>query len=341
MSLFKILGLAIRDPARFKVLIDAIKGTQLYANIVVARALQAQLNKVAELPEKKIALEEFMQQNNFRNKSLLLELLALLEKDGYVKIKKDDFVILKKQIVEEELKKREKKVAPIVLDAFEAFGDYTERALIERLEGVPPASFDSNELRVLWNVALRGDFYTIQRRDALNFAQLDKLAKRNQNQPIRILDFGCGSGEGTIQILTFLREKNIPHNLEACDISEGLLEIAAEDEALEEDIYFFNYKERKPKEGYYDAIFISQVLHWPDDPVQMVSDLKSYLKENGILFGVQSTFSKRLYQIDLFIRLLGAKGFPEEKEFYRWFEENDMNVRFDPATYTFLATKKK
>lgn len=338
MSAIKLISLAVKNPGKLRTLLSTLKGTKLYMNYIVAKVLAPALSPL-DSKEKAKSIEDFMSENGFRNKELLEEILQILQEDGYLG-RNGNLIWLRKAITDDDLEKRKAKVSKIVLDAFETFGDYTHDAFIERLKGKPPEEFDSNELRVFWNVALRGDFYRLQREEAFNFAKLTKFAKSIQEKPFRILDFGCGSGEGTVQLLEALKRENIDFVIDACDISEGLLEIASEDEALETPIYFFSLREKKPKQNYYDAIFISHVLHWIPNPVEMVGELKSYMKPHGMLFGLQSAISKRFYQIDLFIRLLGAEGFPEEKELYRWFEENNMTLKFNSAISTFVAFPK-
>lgn len=339
MKALKYLGLALRNPGRFKTLLDALKGTRIYMNIIIAKVLGPALAPYSS-EEQANSIENFMAENNYQNKELLEELLQILEDMGYL-ARKENLLWLKKPILVSDLEQQKEKVAEIVLESFETFEGYTLKAMKERLSGKPPEEFDSNELRVLWNIALRGDFYRLQRDEALKFADLAKYAKNRKDSPFRLLDFGCGSGEGTVQILNYLKKNNIDFVIDACDISEGLLEIASEDEGLETPIHFFSLRERKPKENNYDAIFISQVLHWSQDPIKMVKDLKSYLKDDGILFGVQSTNSKQLYQIDLFIRLLGAQGFPKEESLFRWFTTNDLVLKHNSVTQSFLATHKK
>ncbi|MBD3190236.1 MAG: methyltransferase [Candidatus Heimdallarchaeota archaeon] len=339
MKALKYLGLALRNPGRFKTLLDALKGTRIYMNIIIAKVLGPTLSSYSS-EDKSISLEDLMAENNYKNKELLEELLQILENEGYLN-RKENNLWLKNPIITSDLEQRKEKVAEIVLESFETFESYTIEAMQERLSGKPPKEFDSNELRVLWNIALRGDFYKLQRDEAFKFADLANYAKSRNATPFRLLDFGCGSGEGTVQILNYLKANNIDFAIDACDISEGLLEIASEDEGLETSIHFFSLRERNPKKNYYDAIFISQVLHWSPDPIKMVEDLKSYLKEDGILFGVQSTISKQLYQIDLFIRLLGAQGFPEKDNLVHWFSTNDLNLKHNPVTQAFLATTKK
>jgi len=213
------------------------------------------------------------------------------------------------------------------------------KSIEDRLKAIPMSEFDAGELRIQWNIALRGDFYRFQRNRAFEFIKFKDLLKKS-SETVNILDYGCGSGDGTKQIYQYAKATNAEFNLEACDISEGLVEIAQEDEALGIPVKFFSLKSQKPKSGYYDFIFISQVLHWHENPTQLLADLKSYLKPNGILFGVQSIITKSIYQIDLFIRLLGGGGFPPLATLESWFAPNDLLLTYDSTFYSFKCTKK-
>ena len=232
----------------------------------------------------------------------------------------------------------EKKLAPEVLEAFTTFTDSTKEAISDRLIEKPIDDFDAGELRIRWNIALRGEFYRLQRRKAFELTNL-KTWVTKQKPPLTFLDYGCGSGDGTRQLYEYLNKIGIEFNIEACDVSEGLMEIAEEDETLELPIYYFSLKEKNPPENHYDAIFASQVIHWIQDPTKLIADMKSWLKPGGIIFGVQSSISKRLYQIDLFIRLLGAQGFPNINTLKSWFKNNDISLEYYELFGIFKATK--
>jgi len=58
-----------------------------------------------------------------------------------------------------------------------------------------------------------------------------------------------------------------------------------------------------------------------------------------MLFGVESNFSKRIYQVDLFLRLLGAQGFPPKDLMFDWFEKNGLKLEYDEVFFSFKAIK--
>jgi len=308
-----------------------LRGTKRYTIAVVAETFSPFINKLDAGPK---SIDELLTEQGFKDRDLFVELLKLLESAKYIKLK-DEKVFLNRKIPENVLEVAERKISKVVKDAFSPFANSMHEIIFNRLAGKLPSKFDENELRVLWSIALKGEFYAVQRRLSYKFAKIDEFLKKRT--PARVLDYGCGSGSSTIQLYDFLKKHLSEFDVHACDISEGLLEIAREDEALAYPIHFFNLKQQKPREGYYDAIFLGQVMHWFENPVEMVGLLKSYLKPGGILFGVESIYHKSLYYIDLFIRILGSRGFPKEEEFFSWFEKNNMKVDYDYVVYAFKA----
>ena len=335
MSL-SLLGAFFRHPLKFLKMIKIIKSTRIYMNAAVADYFRDILTPL-DSPEKAKTYQKIIEEQGYKNVELFKELIALLEKTKYIEIQNSKIHLIK-TIPHDILEQTEKKLTREVLEAFKTFIDSTQQAIDDRLFGRLLGEFDSGELRIQWNIALRGDFYRLQRQKAFDFTHLKNWVKR-RDPTLTILDYGCGSGDGTRQIYEYINPIGIEFNMEACDIAEGLMEIAEEDETLELPIHYFSLKEQNPPENHYDAIFVSQVFHWVETPTTLVGEMKSWLKPGGIIFGVQSSLSKRLYQVDLFIRLFGAKGFPAVETLKSWFKQNDMTLEYDEVFGSFKAIK--
>lgn len=306
-------------------------------NAVVAEHFADMLNPLLE-QKKTLSIKDLANSQGYVNDNLLIELLRILESEGYIRIIQDNIQVLKR-IPKDHIDEVEKKLAKEVKESFHSFVPTIKKALGDRLKGIPISEFDAGELRVQWEIALKGDFYTLQRSKALNFARIPDFTK-NRAPPIRILDYGCGSGEGTRQLYDFFKKNcNMDFTLDGCDVSIGLLEIAEDDVALDYPLEFFSLKDTNPKKNYYDAIFLSQVIHWPEDTYKLIKELKESLKPGGMLFGVESNLSSRIYQIDLFLRLLGSQGFPKIELLYDWFESNGLKLIYDEVFYSFKAIK--
>ena len=295
-----MIKLLITQPSLAKEIINAITGTKKYTVAAVAKHFSSFINPLESKPK---SVSELLEKQKFTDRDLFLELLGILEKEGFIKIE-NETVHLKKRMPENILEESEKKISPTVRKSFSQFARNFGSILFTRLAGKEPTTFDENELRVLWNIALKGRFYSLQRERCFKFVHLaDFVASWDPH--VRILDYGCGTGNSTIEIYEYLKRNNLDFELHACDVSEGLLEIAKEDEALTYPIHFFSLLKQKPRENYYDAIFLGQVVHWFEDPKKMIATLKSYLKPGGMLFGVESIYAKNMYDVDLFLRILG------------------------------------
>ena len=336
LSLLKNLLL---HPLLFKKLLGNLKSSQLLMNAVVADFFKGYLNP---LFDQNIAqnIEEMARTQKYANKELLLELLKILENDNYIKIMNDEFQVLK-LVSDDVIKRIEPKVVKEIQESFMNFIPTVTKAIDDRLKGIPLSEFDAGELRVQWEIALKGDFYTIQREKAFKFARFPDFIK-GRKSPIRLLDYGCGSGEGTKQLYNYFKTNcDIEFTIDGCDVSLGLLEIAEDDVGLEFPLEFFSLKDQRPKSNYYDGIFLSQVIHWDENCYNLIKELKAALKSGGMLFGAESNFSDRIYQIDLFLRLLGSQGFPSKDLMYDWFEKNGLELQYDEVFYSFKAIKSQ
>ena len=285
-----------------------------------------------------LGLSDFINAKGIKDTGLLEEFIVILRKNKFIK-RKDDKIWLLKSIPNDIVEQTQNKLDRLTRESFQTFAKYTKTAIEDRLLGTPLSEFDSGELRLQWDIALRGDFYRYQRNRAFEFIKFKKILAEKK-ESINILDYGCGSGDGTIQIYNYVQNIIKEFNLEAYDVSEGLIAIAEEDDAVGLPINFFSLNKQKPKSNFYDFIFVSQVFHWHKNPTELIAELKSYLKPNGLIFGVQSTISESIYYIDLFIRLLGAQGFPVISTLYSWFKANNLALTFDPVFYSFKGEKK-
>ncbi len=325
----------LKSPRLFYKQLRTLKEIDKYVRLIAVEALLPTLRGLNIGVS--VSVDDLMAKGGYVNRSLLIELLTLVEKEGVIELSEEKVTILRKPS-EGALQEASEEMSGLLREAFGTFLEPTVKAIRERLSGRVAREFDADELRVHWSIALEGEFYRIQRKKAIEFSKLVDEAKKRKGT-FRVLDYGCGSGAGTLQLFNSLSGNVDNFEVDGCDVSEGLLEIAREDVTVGLPIHFFSLKKNRPAEKQYDAVFVSHVLHWTDNPVKTVSELKSYLKEGGFIFGVESTFSKRLYPVDLFIRVYGANGFPSLNELQRWFNENSMKLEYDPVWFSFKATQ--
>ena len=121
-------------------------------------------------------------------------------------------------------------------------------------------------------------------------------AFRSYRQPAgrRILDAGCGTGHGIVQI----RHQAPGAEVHACDFSAQSLDIARQRIAGMggEPVTFheLNLLDLSSLPGEFDAIFCSGVVHHTADPVKALAELKSKLKPDGVLYlMLYSQFGRR------------------------------------------------
>ncbi|MBS7247457.1 MAG: class I SAM-dependent methyltransferase [Candidatus Jordarchaeales archaeon] len=335
MSKVAFLYEVLKSPHLFLRQLKILNEVNKYMRFIVVDSLAPALSKL-QIGEN-VDLGAFMKAEGYVDHQLLVELLNIMDEEGVVKLEEGKLTLLK-QPPKSPFPDAISEMHPVLREAFGTFIEPTIRVIRERLSGKSAGEFDTGDLRAHWSIALEGEFYRVQREKAIRFAKLVDEARKRRGT-FRILDYGCGGGAGTVQLYNSLSGVVDDFEVDGCDVSEGLLEVAKEDVAVGLPIHFFSLKKEKPLEGQYDAVFVSHVLHWTDDPVRAVGELKSYLKPDGFIFGVESTISKRIYPVDLFIRIHGAKGFPTFSELKRWFDENKMKLEFDPVWFSFKATQ--
>ncbi|MBS7287481.1 MAG: class I SAM-dependent methyltransferase [Candidatus Freyarchaeota archaeon] len=325
----------LKSPRLFLEQLKVLKDINKYMRLIAVDALAPALSRL-QIGES-VELDAFMKAEEFVDRPLLTEILRLVEEEGIVKVREGKLTLLRYP-PRSPFPDAINKAHPTIREAFGTFIEPTIRTVRERLSGKATREFDVGELKVHWSIALEGEFYRVQREKAIAFARLMDEAKKRRGT-FRVLDYGCGGGVGTVQIYNHLSGAVDDFEVDGCDVSEGLLEVAREDVSVGLPIHFFSLKEEKPSEGLYDAIFVSHVLHWTEDPAGTIGELKKYLKPDGFIFGIESTLSKRLYPVDLFIRIHGARGFPTFSELKKWFDENKMKLEFEPVWFSFKATQ--
>lgn len=113
-------------------------------------------------------------------------------------------------------------------------------------------------------------------KDSLDFISevLSYLDYKNYNKK-KFLDLGSGSGE----IAYFA--KKIGFNVLGIEPNEGYAQFCIED--LKLNIINSTYEDVKIKKDEYDIINLNQVLEHLPDPLIVLSNLRNYLKNNGIL----------------------------------------------------------
>ncbi|MBI4244228.1 MAG: alkaline phosphatase family protein, partial [Planctomycetes bacterium] len=131
----------------------------------------------------------------------------------------------------------------------------------------------------------------------------------NNNKPLNILDYGCGTGF----VASIIKDAHCHiQNFYFYDISPKILE-EAHKRFNRENYFFFSDFEIVKKEGIkFDLITMSSVLHHLYDPKKTIAELKTMLKEGGIIIGSHEP-NKEFFQ-NSFLRILG--------EFYKRFGRN-------------------
>lgn len=111
---------------------------------------------------------------------------------------------------------------------------------------------------------------------------IDLINRIELNAPARILDIGCGPGNGTINL-----KKRFPMaEIIGIDSSENMLDKARNDY---KDIEFLKCSvpnELNIIEGKFDLIFSNACIHWIPDQKKLISTVMSMLNKNGV-FAVQ------------------------------------------------------
>lgn len=103
---------------------------------------------------------------------------------------------------------------------------------------------------------------------------------QHQQEVTSALDIGCGSGALTVQ----LAERLPIAQVDAIDIAEGMLDLAAEIHAHPQVSYYVGDAEEIPfEEKVFDLVFSNFVLQWCPNPVQALTEMRRVLCRGGQL----------------------------------------------------------
>ncbi len=137
----------------------------------------------------------------------------------------------------------------------------------------------------------------------------------NSNQPIKVMDLGCGTGTITKQ----LKEKFPNANVTCLDLAENMIEMAKlkldgydDINYLTGDFYHFNFTEK------YDVVVSSLALHHlirDEDKKEFYEKIYSALNPGGVFFNADVVLGSNNYLQNLYIR--------------KWKEFMDKNINID------------
>ena len=127
----------------------------------------------------------------------------------------------------------------------------------------------------------RENVYGHLRRLEFIAARLDELRSANRSAPLRVLDFGCGTGVMITRPLALLGHQVTGIDIDAVSIGRAVRLNAAP--ALPNLVYVAGPIERQPWEGRFDAVVASEVLEHIPDPAAFLGMLARCLKPAGLL----------------------------------------------------------
>ena len=103
---------------------------------------------------------------------------------------------------------------------------------------------------------------------------------QHQQEIRNALDIGCGSGAMTVQ----LAERLPFADVDAIDIAEGMLDVAAELHAHPQVSYYVGDAEEIPfEEKSFDVVYCNFMLQWCPQPVQALTEMRRVLCRGGQL----------------------------------------------------------
>ncbi|MGY5879241.1 MAG: class I SAM-dependent methyltransferase [Candidatus Thorarchaeota archaeon] len=180
--------------------------------------------------------------------------------------------------------------------------------------------------------ALAMNAYSVLRQSALSFVP------EPLQRPGKFLDLGCGSGSSTAQIWSLIMKNTQfqpgqDFQMVGIDIDENFINIA------NEEFYDFlkDYIDISPEtysglngqhpefkigsteqipypDGYFNHIFLSQVLHWTDLKASLVEIYRA-LKPGGLFFGSNIMFPRISHYMNLMLKTIeGVGGFFSKEE---------------------------
>jgi 2-polyprenyl-3-methyl-5-hydroxy-6-metoxy-1,4-benzoquinol methylase len=127
----------------------------------------------------------------------------------------------------------------------------------------------------------RENVYGHRRRLEFIAARLDERRALNRGTPLRVLDFGCGTGVMITRPLA-----RLGHEVTGLDIDEVSIRRAMRlntGPALDNLTYVAGRLEAQPWEERFDAVIASEVLEHVPDPAAFVAMLARCLKRDGLL----------------------------------------------------------
>lgn len=136
------------------------------------------------------------------------------------------------------------------------------------------------------------------------FQKLLKTNTINNNQKLKILDFGCGTGKVGEEIK---KNINIPYFLEGVDISENMLELARQKNVYNKITNIDLTKEKYNEK--FDVILSSGVFLEGHVDICNINRLYDLLNNNGlIMFTIRNTF-KETNNEDFLMYVINNKRF--------------------------------
>jgi 2-polyprenyl-3-methyl-5-hydroxy-6-metoxy-1,4-benzoquinol methylase len=127
----------------------------------------------------------------------------------------------------------------------------------------------------------RENVYGHRKRLAFVAARLDEMRAAQPGAPLRVLDFGCGTGVMITRPLALLGHLVTGIDIDAVSIGRAVRLNAAP--CLENLAYVAGRLEQQPWEGRFDAVVASEVLEHIPDPPAFVGLLARCLKRDGLL----------------------------------------------------------
>jgi SAM-dependent methyltransferase len=104
--------------------------------------------------------------------------------------------------------------------------DFSRRAELSELPELMDEPCSREVMRACLSDLARVNRWFLAYRPLLTW--LDSLGLRANSSPVRILDVGCGYGDGLRRIEQWATERNIPVELTGCDLNPDTIAIAAE-----------------------------------------------------------------------------------------------------------------
>ncbi|MFX0198443.1 MAG: class I SAM-dependent methyltransferase [Candidatus Hodarchaeota archaeon] len=188
-----------------------------------------------------------------------------------------------------------------------------------------------------WDRVLGNQFYVNDRHRAMEFGRLMDLRK-DLDRPLKVLDWGCGTGICSIQIQQYLNENGIEHELYGYDPTPGVIDIA-KSRIPSLSPYIFG---RSEKEVVFDIVFVSHALHYiPNGQQQPTIALIDRICHSPGKFLGCALFSEPDFNphVNTCIRVLGGPGVPSEAGFKSWFLGTNFKIRVDTCARVFCADK--